>query len=121
MKQYVYKGSGLTVFDEIGRHITLREGDVITLRGDRKYEYRDFVFSLMDDDLRSRFDRVYTIEEQRRYDRIHENAMIAAMQSLITNLKDRDVSPDMHEIENVPKNAVWFADRLIEELKRKEL
>lgn len=62
---------------------------------------------------------VYTAKEEARYERIHERAMIAAMQALIENLPPK-ISTDMSELENVTSNAIWFADSLVNKLKDKE-
>lgn len=124
MKQYVYRKLTSLVFIDTERHdFILKDGDVVTLRENGKFEFGDHVFSIAKDDLKECFERIYTREERNRYDRIHENAMIAAMQSLIANLKDYEVSSAedaIQEIGVLPKNAIWFADRLVYELKEKE-
>lgn len=120
MKQYVYFLGNPCVFTAFGgKQFELKEGDIITKRSGGDYEFGSHVFLVFDKDLKSKFMRVYTTQEQMRYQEIHDKAMIAAMQSLITRL-DNTVSSDMHELENVTSNAIWFADNLVNKLKDKE-
>lgn len=111
----------MVITDNSGRQSYIKRGDIFTARSDGDYDHEGSVFTISKENLRKHFMRVYTVEETNRYERIRENAMIAAMQSMIEGLGDKPVSPDMHEIENIPKNAIWFADQLVEELKKKEL
>lgn len=121
MKQYIYNHfSTFVTNDTAGEVFHLKDNDIITLRCDGRYEHRDHVFSLTKDELKKYFTRIYTIEDENRYDRIFEIAMIAAMQSLISNLKECKISTDMYEVENVTTNAIWFANNLVEKLKDKE-
>ena len=121
MKEYMYNEiSPFAVLDTIGERFDLNKGDVISTYDGKMFRYRTHYFAITKERLKELFLRVYTVEEQNRYDRIYENAMIAAMQSLIEGLKDKPVSMDMHEIEIIPKNAIFFANSLVEELKEKE-
>ncbi len=120
MKQYVYYLGNPCVFTAFGgKQFELKEGDIITKRSDGNYEFFSHVFLVSDKDLKSKFMRVYTTQEQMRYEEIHDKAAIAAMQSLIEKLPPK-ISTDMSELENVTSNAIWFADNLVRKLKDKE-
>ena len=120
-REYIYNGAvSCTIFDTIGIPFDLKKGDTITTNDGNMFKYEKHCFVVEKVKLRSFFQRVYTEEEQNRYNRIYENAMVAAMQSLIANLKDVKISSDMHEIELVPKNAIWYANELVKELKERE-
>ena len=121
MKQYVYNQSAsFAVLDTVGERFDLKQFDIIfTYDEGKTFSFTGHSFVIPRDKLKENFLRVYTVEEQNRYDRIYENAMVSAMQSLIANMKDKTIS-DMCDVENVPKNAIWFADKLVEELKGKE-
>lgn len=120
MKQYVYSLGNPCVFTAFGgKQFELKKGDIITKRSDGDYEFNSHVFLVSDKDLKSKFMRVYTAQEQMRYEEIHDKAMIAAMQSLIEKLPPK-ISTDMHELENVTSNAIWFAGNLVRKLKDKE-
>ena len=121
MKEYMYKENApFCILDTIGERFDLKKGDVISTYDGKMFMYGTHNFAITKERLKELFLRVYTVEDQNRYDRIYENAMIAAMQSLIEGLKDKPVSIDMHEIEIIPKNAIFFANSLVEELKEKE-
>ena len=121
MKEYMYNEiAPFAVLDTIGERFDLNKGDVISTYDGKMFRYGTHNFAITKERLKELFLRVYTVEDQNRYDRIYENAMIAAMQSLIEGLKDKPVSMDMHEIEVIPKNAIYFANSLVEELKEKE-
>lgn len=120
MKQYVYYLGNPCVFTAFGgKQFELKKGDIITKNSDGDYEFGSHVFLVSDKDLKSNFMRVYTAQEQMRYEEIHDKAMIAAMQSLIEKLPPK-ISTDMHELENVTSNAIWFAGNLVRKLKDKE-
>jgi hypothetical protein len=120
MKQYVYYLGNPCVFTAFGgKQFELKNGDIITKNSDGDYEFGSHVFLIFDNDLKSKFMRVYTEQEQMRYERIYEQAMIAAMQSLIEKLPPK-ISTDMSELENVTSNAIWFAGNLVRKLKDKE-
>ena len=122
MKKYMYNEiAPFAVLDTMGERFDLKKCDIISTYDGKTFRYMTHNFALTKERLKELFLRVYTVEDKNRYDRIFENAMIAAMQTLIGGLKDRTVSSDMHEIEVVPKNAIYFAERLVEELKEKEL
>jgi hypothetical protein len=115
MKQYVYYQNSTTVFMAFGgRQFALKQGDIITANSDGDYEFEGNVFLVGRQDLRNKFQRVYTIEEQNRYDRIYEQAMLSAMQGMI--IKGWSVS----ESKTVAQNAIDFADAQVKELKDKE-
>lgn len=114
-KQYVYCQNSTTVFTAFGgRQFTLKEGDIITAGSDFGYKFENHAFLVGREDLRSKFMRVYTVEQQNRYDRIYEQAMISAMQGMI--IKGWGVS----ESKTVSQNAIDFAHALVEELKERE-
>lgn len=120
MKQYVYYLGNPCVFTAFGgKQFELKTGDIITKNSDGDYEFYSHVFLVSDKDLKSKFMRVYTEQEQMRYERIYEQAMIAAMQSLIEKLPPK-ISTDMSELENVTSNSIWFAGNLVRKLKDKE-
>jgi len=120
MKQYVYFLGNPCMFTAFGgKQFELKDGDIITKRSDGDYEFNSHVFLVSDKDLKSKFMRVYTTQEQMRYQEIHDKAMIAAMQALIENLPPK-ISTDMSELENVTSNAIWFAGNLVRKLKDKE-
>lgn len=121
MKEYIYNQPvPCKVKDSTGELFDLKNGDTVITYDGKIFKFLSHCFAATQINLREDFMRVYTVEELNRYDRIYENAMIAAMQTLIANLKDVKISSDMYEIELVPKNAIWFANRLVEELKEKE-
>lgn len=115
MKQYVYYQNSTTVFMAFGgRQFTLKEGDIITANSGGGYKFENHAFLVGREELKSKFMRVYTVEQQNRYDRIYEQAMISAMQRMITN--GRGVS----ESKTVAQNAIDFAHALVSELKERE-
>jgi hypothetical protein len=94
MKQYVYYLGNPCVFTAFGGKLfELKEGDIITKRSDGDYEFNSHVFLVSDKDLKSKFMRVYTTQEQMRYQEIYDKAMIAAMQSLIEKLPPPKSAP----------------------------
>ena len=120
-KEYKYcQSHPFTSLDTFGNRFTLNKGDNIATWDGETFQYGVHNFALDRKRLRELFQRIYTVEHMERYERIRENAMIAAMQQMIAGLKDVKVSPDMYEIEVIPKNAIWFADRLVEELMESE-
>ena len=120
MKKYVYnKNSTCACIDFAGVRFELKKGDIITKYSDGDYEFGSHVFLVLDKDLKSLFMRVYTTQEQMRYERIREQAMIAAMQSLIEKMPTTDIA-DLDEVGKVTANAVRFADSLVGNLKDKE-
>lgn len=120
MKKYIYnQASPSSLVDMAGEIFALQYGATITTCDGKEYNYYSHAFTLPPESLKSDFRRVYTVEEQNRYERIHDHAMVAAMQSMIVRLPDT-ISSDMHELENVTSNAIWFADNLVDKLKDKE-
>jgi hypothetical protein len=121
MKQYIYnQAAPYAGYDTTGNMFELHLGDVITACDNGVYGHYDKWFNVSVDRLKSDFRRIYTAREQERYERIHERAMIAAMQSLIECQNDKPISSDMRELENITSNAIWFADSLVNKLKDKE-
>lgn len=121
MKQYIYdKETSLVLMDMGGRQFTLKRGDVVEARSDGDYDFGSHTFIFTRENLRESFERIYTKEELDRYERIFEKALVASMQSLIANLEDKEINIDVCELEIVPKNAIWFATQLVNELKEKE-
>lgn len=121
MKEYIYKlTTPYTSIDTVGEQFKLKLGDIVTLCGDGLYEHNNHKFALTRESLKRDFERIYHTRELDRYDRIHERTMIGAMQSLIICQNDKPISSDMHELENITANAIWFADNLVNKLKDKE-
>lgn len=120
IKKYIYNmAAPFTGIDTVGAMYKLHEGDIVYAYADGLYECYDHRFALTKEILKREFRRVYTTEEQMRYDRIYEHAVVGAMQSLIARFDDT-ISSDMHELENITSNAIWFADDLLKKLKDKE-
>lgn len=121
MKEYIYNlTKPYMAIDTVGEKFELKQGDIVTLCGDRLYKCRDHKFALTRESLKRYFERIYHTCELDRYDRIRECAMIGAMQSLIICQNNKPISSDMHELENITTNAIWFADNLVNKLKDKE-
>ena len=121
MKEYIYNlTTPYMSIDTVGEPFELKQDDIVTLCGDGLYKYRDHKFALTRESLKRDFERIYHRCELDRYDRIHEYAMIGAMQSLIICQNGKPISSDMHELENITTNAIWFADNLVNKLKDKE-
>ena len=120
MKQYVYiKKDPMTVKDVSGVQIEIVFGSMVFTNDNVLFEFTDRRFTLSVIELSDSFQRIYTAEETARYERIHDEALIAAMQSLI-GIMGNEISADLHEVDNVVKNAIWLAGRLVSELKKKE-
>ena len=124
-KTYVFNGDKTMMFtDTNGISREFNPGQEVILTGDGTLiqlpDHSGVRFRIEKAWLKHCFKRIWSDAELERYERIHEQAMIAAMQSLIANLKDKPGSPDVEDLEKVPMDAIFFADRIIEELKARE-
>ena len=119
MKQYVYDGnSPMIVFDMGGKQFNLYRGDIITYHDMGEYKYGDHHFIYNRKDLKKDFHRLYTPQQENRYERIEEQAIIAAMQSMIARISGN--LTDINDVEVVTKNAILFGKKLVEDLKERE-
>jgi len=123
MKQYIYKGKyPIKIVDMGGSSFDLYHGDIITYHDMGEYKYGDRHFIYNKADLRADFHRLYTPQEENRYERIEEQAIIAAMQSMIERIDGKIVGvlTNNKEVEVVTKNAILFGKRLVDNLKEEE-
>lgn len=118
MKTYTYIESvPLALVDMDGESFSLSEGAEVWTDNPPVLRYGYHSFLLPDEEWKH-FRRKYSKEEQARYDRIFENALIGAMQSCINY--DTMFRLCMTNDEVIPEFAIRTATNLVEALKEKE-